>query len=73
MEAEQYSIFEFAKSDEVKEKLKELSLEKEIELPGYAVRITDHGYEIETEEQHIGFLNIEECYRKIHSQLLKEG
>lgn len=67
MKNEQISIFEFVENDDVKEKLKGLSPEKEIELLGYKVRLTDHGYEIENEEQHIGFLNIEECYRKINS------
>lgn len=67
MKLEQISIFEFVETDEVKGKLKDLSSENEIELLGYKVRLTDHGYEIENEEQHLGFLDIEECYRKINS------
>lgn len=67
MKLEQISIFEFVETDDVKEKLKDLSPEKEIEFLSYKVKLTDHGYEIENEEQHVGFLNIEECYRKINS------
>ena len=67
MKLEQINIFEFVETDEVKVKLKDLSPEKEIELLGYKVRITDHGYDTENEEQHVGFLNIDECYRKINS------
>ena len=73
MQIKQISIFEFVESDDIKENLKSLQLEKEVELLGFMVRLTDHGYEIENEELHVGFLDFEECYRKIHSQLLKES
>ena len=66
MTAEQISIFNFVDQDDVKENLKALSINEETELLGFKIRLNERGYEIESEEQHIGFLSFEECYFKIN-------
>ena len=66
MKVDQISIFNFVEHDEVKENLKELSINEETEQLGFKIRLTEHGYEIENEEQHIGFLSFDECYFKIN-------
>ncbi|WP_341963614.1 hypothetical protein NM897_17280 (plasmid) [Planococcus maritimus] len=66
MKVDQISIFNFVENDEIKDALKLLEIGQEVRLLGYEIRLTDYGYEIENEDEHIGFLSFDDCYTKIN-------
>ncbi len=66
MKINQISIFDFVENDDIKDTLKLLEIGQEVRLLEYEVRLTECGYEIENEEEHIGFLSFDECYIKIN-------
>lgn len=66
MKVDQISIFNFVENDEIKDALKLLEIGQEVSLLGYEIRLTDYGYEIENEDEHIGFLSFDDCYTKIN-------